>query len=100
MKSKHKKVLLLLLLVLITLASMGCTIGIKEKNNLVIATPLPIPEAARGVPLIATDEEIPLVILNEEDKIFKKKIGGYVVVDPNFYALLIKAYNSYDFGEE
>jgi len=91
--------MLSLLLNIITLASTGCTIGIKQNNNLVIASPIPIPEASRGTPMIATNDKIPLVIINEEDKVFHKNIGGYVVVDPHFYELLIKAYNAYDFGE-
>ena len=91
--SKRMKVKLVLFLSLIILASTGCTIGVKEKNNLVISSPVPIPEVAKGAPMIATNNKIPLAIINEPDKIFYKDVGGYVLVDPRFYEILIKTYN-------
>jgi len=73
---------------------MGCSVGIKEKHTLIFSSPVPIPEAAKGVPIIATNEKIHLAILNKPDMTFKRDIGMYVVVDPHFYALLIDAYNA------
>jgi len=70
----------------------GCTVGIKEKRTLVMVSPVPIPQAAQGAPMIATNKPIALVILNREGDLFKENIGGYVVVDPQFYGLLIEAY--------
>lgn len=55
-------------------------------------SPVPIPEAVRGTPLIATNKKVPLVILNKPDDKFEQNIGGYVVVDPFFYDLLMKNY--------
>lgn len=56
-------------------------------------SPRPIPEAAKGAPVIATNRELPLAILNLKDSHFSKNVGGYVLVDPWFYDLLIKTYN-------
>lgn len=100
MKSRLKKVLLSLLLLSITVVSTGCTIGLKEKNNLVFVSPVPIPEVSKGSVIIATNKEIPLAIIDQKDKIFYQNVGGYVLVDPFFYELLIKSYNAYDFSEE
>lgn len=97
MKSLHKKVLLSLLLSIITLTCMGCTIGVKEKNNIVFVSPVPIPEVSKGAVVVATNRKIPLAIIDQKDKIFSQNVGGYVLVDPQFYALLIEAYNDYDF---
>jgi len=59
-----------------------------------MVSPRPIPEAAKGTPVVATNEKIPLVILNRKDEHFKQNVGGYVLVDPWFYELLINVYNS------
>lgn len=93
MKSLLKMLVLSLFLSLITLASTGCTIGIKEKNNLVFVSPVPIPEVSKGSVIVATNKPIALAIIDEKDKIFYQNVGGYVLVDPYFYELLIKAYN-------
>jgi len=74
-------------------ASTGCTIGIKEKSNLVFVSPVPIPEVSKGSVVVATNRPIELAILDEKDKVFFQNVGGYVLVDPFFYELLIKAYN-------
>ena len=93
MKSLLKMLVLSLFLSLITLASTGCTIGIKEKSNLVFVSPVPIPEVSKGSVIVATNRPIELAILNEKDKVFYQNVGGYVLVDPYFYEILIKAYN-------
>ena len=87
-----KKVILIFLLMTISVACTGCTMGIKQKNSIVFVSPRPIPEAAKGTPIIATNKRLPLAILNREDLEFQQNIGGYVVVDPHFYGLLIKTY--------
>jgi hypothetical protein len=43
--------------------------------------------------VVATNRPIELAILDEKDKVFFQNVGGYVLVDPFFYELLIKAYN-------
>ena len=58
-----------------------------------MASPVPIPEAAKGVPLIATNDPVKLVILNKPDCTFTQKIPGYVVVDMLFFSKLIKCWN-------
>ena len=93
MKSLLKMLVLSLFLSFITLASTGCTIGIKEKSNLVFVSPVPIPEVSKGSVIVATNRPIELAILNEKDKVFYQNVGGYVLVDPYFYEILIKAYN-------
>jgi hypothetical protein len=75
------------------LASTGCTIGIKEKNNLIFVSPVPIPEVSKGSVIVATNRPIELAIIDEKDKVFYQNVGGYVLVDPYFYEILIKAYN-------
>jgi len=97
--SLHKKVVLSLLLSIITMVSTGCTIGIKERNNLVFVSPVPIPEVSKGAVVVATNKPIPLAIIDQKDKVFNQNVGGYVLVDPQFYSLLVEAYNAYDFGE-
>ena len=88
-----KRVMLLLLLVIFTMGSMGClTLGIKEKREIVFVSPVPIPEAAKGAPMIATNRKIKLAILNKPDAHFEQSIQGYVVVDPQFFGILIEAY--------
>ena len=93
MKSLLKMVVLSLSLSLITLASTGCTIGIKEKNSIVFVSPVPIPEVAKGSVVVATNDKIPLAIIDMKDKVFYQSVQGYVLVDPFFYEILIKTYN-------
>lgn len=93
MRSLLKILVLSLFLSLITSASTGCTIGIKEKNNLIFVSPVPIPEVSKGSVIVATNKPIALAIIDEKDKIFYQNVGGYVLVDPYFYDILIKAYN-------
>jgi hypothetical protein len=93
MKLLLKILVLSLFLSLTTLASTGCTIGIKEKNNLIFVSPVPIPEVSKGSVIVATNKPIALAIIDEKDKIFYQNVGGYVLVDPYFYEMLIKAYN-------
>ena len=56
-------------------------------------SPVPIPEVSKGSVVVATNRPIELAILDEKDKVFFQNVGGYVLVDPFFYELLIKAYN-------
>ena len=93
MKYLLKILVLSLFLSLSMLASTGCTIGIKEKNNLVFVSPVPIPEVSRGSVVVATNRPIELAIIDMKDKVFYRDVGGYVLVDPYFYEILIKAYN-------
>lgn len=73
----------------------GClTLGIKEHNKIVLVSPVPIPETAKGAPMIRTNAKIPLTILNKPDIHFEQNIGGYIAVDPWFYARLLEAYRS------
>ena len=83
----------MLLMLVCMMVSSGCNLGIKTKNTLVIHDPVPFPETAQGAPVIATNRKIPLVIMNKPDLKFQKDIGGYVVVPPAFYDLLIQTYN-------
>jgi len=71
----------------------GCmTLGIKENNKIVFVSPVPIPETINGAPIVRTNKKIKLAILNKPDINFEQNIGGYVVVDPWFYARLLEAY--------
>jgi len=83
-----------LLALLMTASMTGCTVGLKERKTILMVSPVPIPEAVLGTPLIATNEEIPLVVLNRPDDHYEQKITGYVVVDPWFYEKLIAAWNA------
>jgi hypothetical protein len=56
-------------------------------------SPVPIPEVSKGSVIVATNKPIALAIIDEKDKIFYQNVGGYVLVDPYFYEMLIKAYN-------
>jgi hypothetical protein len=93
MKSKSKMLVRSLFLSLIMLVSTGCTVGIKEKNNLIFVSPVPIPAVSKGSVMIATNAKIPLAIIDQKDKVFYESVQGYVLVDPFFYELLIKTYN-------
>ena len=77
---------------IIMMGSMGCSIGTKEKYTLVISKASAIPEAVKGVPIVATNNKVKLTILNKPNIVFEKNIGGYVVVDQDFYKLLIESY--------
>ena len=91
----YQKVLQSLLLIALMMASMvlsGCVIGVKKEKTTLFVSPVPIPEAAKGVPVIATDEAIELGIL-DKDGTFRQKVPGYVVVDPWFYDKLIAKWN-------
>ena len=57
-----------------------------------MVSPMPIPEAVQGAPQVLTNKKIPLTILEKPDIKFEQNIGGYVVVDPWFYARLLEAY--------
>lgn len=71
----------------------GCvTLGIKEQNNIVMVSPIPIPEAAKGAVMIRTNRKIPLTILHKPELTFEQNVGGYVLVDPWFYERLLQAY--------
>lgn len=91
-KSARWRGIYLLCLALLTLGVTGCTIGLKEKNQIVMVSPVPIPESANGVPVIRTNKLIPLTILKKPDVHFEQNIGGYVVVDPWFYEQLLECY--------
>lgn len=86
-------VMLSLLMLMSMMVCTGCVIGVKEKREMLFVSPIPIPEAARGVPVIATNEKIPLAVLGIKDAHYNQKVTGYVLVDPWFYDRLIKAYN-------
>jgi hypothetical protein len=88
-----KKAMRVLCLTAITMACTGCLIGVKETRTLVLVSPVPIPEAARGTPVVATAEPIDLAIINRPEDRFKQQVQGYVLVDPWFYDRLIKAWN-------
>jgi hypothetical protein len=75
-------------------ASMGCTIGVKERNNILFVSPMPIPESAKGAPVIATNEPIKLSVLNKPELIFKQKVTGYVLVDPWTWEKLLEVWNA------
>ena len=93
MRLKFKTVVLVLFLSLTTWVSTGCTVGIKEKSNLIFVSPVPIPAVSQGSVMVATNSKIPLAIIDQKDKVFYENVGGYVLVDPFFYELLIKTYN-------
>ena len=86
------KVMRLLLALTLIAACTGCTIGIKERHEILMVSPVAIPEAAKGAPIIATNEKIRLGVLNKPDTFYEQRVTGYVLVDPWFYALLIEAY--------
>ena len=87
------KKVLLIAIALITVSGMGCVVGVKEKRELLFVSPIPIPQAAKGVPVIAESEKVRLVVLDQPGAFYQEKITGYVVVDPWFYDELIKAWN-------
>jgi len=87
------RVLLLVCLSVILLGLTGCTVGMKQKNTLVMHDPIPMPELARGTVRIATNRPIPLVVGDVADMRFEKDVGGYVVVTPHWYSALVKAWN-------
>lgn len=87
-----KAVLLLLVLIVVALTASSCTIGIKEKESILFVSPVPIPEAAKGTPIIATNGKVRLAIIDKPDSIYEQRVTGYVLVDPWFYELLIEAY--------
>jgi hypothetical protein len=94
----HRKAMLVLLAILITMACMaaGCTIGVKQTNRLVFVSPVPIPEAAKGAPMVATNDKIPLAVLDRPDEHYSQRVAGYVLVDPWFYQRLIDTWNQRD----
>ena len=96
MKSKYKTLVRVLSLSLIMLVSTSCTVGIKEKSNLIFVSPVPIPAVSKGSVVIATNAKIPLAIIDQKDKVFYENVGGYNLVDPFFYALLINVYNAHN----
>ena len=93
MRLQSKTLVRSLFLSLIILASTGCTVGIKEKSNIIFVSPVPIPAVSQGSVMVATNAKIPLAIIDQKDKVFYENVGGYVLVDPFFYELLIKTYN-------
>jgi hypothetical protein len=93
LQSVRKRGICRLFLLMSMLTVTGCmTLGIKENNQIVFVSPVPIPETINGTPMIMTNKKIPLAILNKPDTNFEQNIGGYVVVDPWFYARLLEAY--------
>ena len=92
-KTVARALLLTMIITAFMVVASGCSVGIKEKHTLVMVSPVPIPDAARGVVIIGTDDLIPLAILDQPTAKFKRSIAGYVVVDPWFYDKLIKQWN-------
>jgi len=90
--SRQKTTMVCMALVMACLLLTGCTIGVKEHHELLYVSPVPIPEASKGVPVIATDKPVPLGIWGKGEK-YEKSIPGYVVVDPHFYARLVERWN-------
>jgi len=88
-----RKALLLSLLV-VSLGCMGCVVGVKENNQLLFVSSVPIPESANGAPIIATNAEIPLAIIGQPDKIYKQKVTGYILIDPWTWDEIVKVYNA------
>jgi len=87
-----KAMLLAPISITVLLTACSCTIGIKEKDELLFVTPVPIPEASKGAPVIATNQKIKLAVFKRPKDIYEQKVTGYVLVDPWFYELLIQAY--------
>lgn len=90
---KVLQVKLITLLMISLLVSMGCTVGVKQKNSIVMNDPIPLPESAKGAVRIATNEPVKLSVDGIADKVFTKNIGGYVVVVPGWYAALVDCWN-------
>lgn len=90
--SKKAKLLLLTLTTILLTACNGCTVGLKEKHSMLFVSPVPIPEAAKGAPVVATNQKVKLSVLNRPDEIYEQKVTGYVLVDPWFYEKLVEAY--------
>lgn len=92
-RSKSKRAALTICLLLLMLPCMGCVIGTKTERQTVFVSPVPIPEAAKGAVVIATDKPIELAIMDSKDFFFKRSVGGYVLVDPWFYRHLLSHYS-------
>jgi len=60
---------------------------------LVMHDPIPIPESAKGVVRVYTNDPIQLVIDGVDDSIFERDVGGYAVITPAWYAELISTWN-------
>lgn len=93
--SRTSKAALSILVVIISLTSTGCLIGTKQVNNLTMHDPIPLPESAKGVVRIATNDPIPLVVDGVPDESFEKDVGGDVVVKPGWYAALVDCWNEH-----
>ena len=94
MLKKVRQSLLVIACILACTVLSSCTIGIKEKNTLVFVSPVPIPDAAKGIVVIATNKPIPLSIMDSPELKFSRDVGGYVLVDPGFYGKLIDTWNN------
>ena len=88
------RMVLLNLVILASLLVMGCTVGMKENNTLLFVSPMPIPESAKGAPIVATNAKIPLAVIGQPDKVFLQKVTGYVLVDPWTWEEMVKVYNA------
>ena len=71
----------------------GCSVGIKERHEILFVSPVPIPEAAKGAVVVATNDKISVGIMDKPDRFYKQKVTGYVLVDPWFYKKLIDQWN-------
>jgi hypothetical protein len=72
----------------------GCTLGVKKQTEMLFISPVPIPEAVKGAPVIAENRKIRLAVMDRPDTTYTQKVTGYVLVDPWFYDKLIKNWNS------
>ena len=90
---KLKKALLLLVILALSWVFTGCVIGVKENNEILFVSHVPIPMAAKGVPVIATNDKIRLSILDKPDKLYFQKVTGYVLVDPWTWKEMVDFYN-------
>ncbi len=97
MSQKVRWRILEILIPLVALACTGCTIGTKVQKKTLWITPRPIPQAAKGLPIVAENDPINLQVLDKPDfGQFKQKVTGYVVIDPWTAQQLIECWNEHN----
>ena len=89
MNTMRALLLLLLVLIALTLSTVGCSIGVKEQHT-VTYVGIARREVESGVIRIATNDE---VLVTVGDKAMMLDIGGYVAIRDEDLSLLIRLAN-------
>lgn len=79
------------LLLIATLISSGCTVGLRKETRVVYAGLGKQPEEAKGAIRIATNSKIPVTIVGDTQTHVSMDLGGYYVISATDLRIFVDA---------